>query len=43
MSHTVDVAQGHKNRGVVAFILIACGLGLSIWVPSLAYLRSNCQ
>jgi hypothetical protein len=43
MSHTVDVAQDHKSRGVVAFTPIAFGLGLSIWVPSLAYSRSDCQ
>jgi hypothetical protein len=43
MSHTVDVAQGHKSRGVVAFIPIAFGLDVSICVPSLAYSRSNRQ
>jgi hypothetical protein len=43
MGHTVDVAQGHKSRGVVAFIPIVFGLGVSRWVPSLAYSRSNCQ
>jgi hypothetical protein len=43
MSHTVDVAQGHKSRGVVAYIPIAFDLGVSIWVPSLAYSRSDCR
>ena len=37
MSHTVDVAQGHKSRGVVAFIPIAFGLGVSMWVPGLVH------
>ena len=41
MSHTVDVAQGHKSRGVVAFIPIVFGLGVSRWVPSLAYSRGK--
>jgi hypothetical protein len=26
MSHTVDIAQGHKTRGIVAFLPISFGL-----------------
>jgi hypothetical protein len=36
MNHTAGVVQGHKTRGIVAFLPIAFGLGVSIWVPSLA-------
>ena len=37
MSHTVDIAHSHKARGIVAFLPIAFGLGMSMWVPSLAH------
>ena len=28
MSHTVDIAPGHKTRGLVVFLLIASDLGV---------------
>ena len=37
MSHTVDIAHSHKARGIVAFLPISFGLGVSTWVPSLAH------
>ncbi len=37
MSHTVDIAQGHNTRGIVAFLPISFGLGVSRWVSSLAH------
>ena len=40
MSHAVDIAQPHKTRGIIILPLVASGLGVSKWVPSLAYWRS---
>ena len=37
MSHRADIAQGHKACGIVAFLPVAFGLGVSMWVPSLAH------
>jgi hypothetical protein len=31
MSHTVDIAQGHKTRGIVAFLPISFGLGVRMY------------
>jgi hypothetical protein len=36
MSYTVDIAQGHKTRGIVVFLLIAFGPDVSLRMPSLA-------
>ena len=36
MSHTVDVAHSHNTRGIVVFLPITFGLGVSMWVPSFA-------
>jgi len=29
MSHTLDIAQSHKTRGIVASLLIASALGVN--------------
>ena len=36
MSHTADIAHSHKTRGIITFVPIAVGLGVSAWVSSLA-------
>ena len=36
MSHTVDVVDSHKTRGIVAFLPIVFGLGVNAWVSNLA-------
>ncbi len=33
MSQTVELAHGHKTPGIVAFLPISFGLGMSTWVP----------
>lgn len=43
MSHTVDVAQGHKTHGIVAFLPIVFGLGVSMWAPNLARSSIECD
>ena len=37
MSHTVDISHSHNTRRIVAFLPVAFGLGVSMWVPSLAH------
>jgi hypothetical protein len=36
MSHTVNIADSHKTRGIVASLPIVSGLDVSAWVSSLA-------
>jgi hypothetical protein len=41
MNHAADAAQGHKTRGIVAFLPIAFCLDVSMWVPASPAHRSN--
>ena len=41
MSHASDVAQGHKARGIAAFLPIAFCLNVTMWGPASSALRSN--
>ena len=37
MSHSLDVAQTHKTRGIGPFLPTAVGVSVSMWVLSLAH------
>lgn len=41
MNHAANVAQGHRTRGIVAFLPTAFCLDVSMWVPASPAHRST--